>query len=136
MKGGIAVRYTSCLAAISFTLTALGATLVGQEVAAPARADVLFPPDGPHVPLGLVPIVWPDDNPYSPAKAELGWLLFFDKRLSSDGTVSCASCHAPEHGFGDGQPVSTGIGKQKGGRSAPSLINRAYGAAQYWHGRA
>jgi cytochrome c peroxidase len=96
----------------------------------------VFPVAGPTVPLGLVPIVWPDDSPYSPAKAELGWILFFDKRLSSDGTVSCASCHSPEHAFTDGKPVSTGIGLQKGGRSAPSVINRVYGAAQFWDGRA
>ncbi|MBI1830873.1 MAG: cytochrome-c peroxidase [Planctomycetes bacterium] len=100
------------------------------------RANSMFPPDGPKIPLGLVEIVWPDDNPYTPEKAELGWLLFFDKRLSSDGTVSCASCHSPSHGFTDGAAVSTGIGNQKGGRSAPSVINRAYGALQFWDGRA
>jgi cytochrome c peroxidase len=88
------------------------------------------------VPLGLIPIIWPDDNPYTPAKAELGWLLFFDKRLSSDHSVSCASCHSPAHGFTDGQAVSTGINAQKGGRSAPSVINRVYGALQFWDGRA
>ncbi|MBI2804427.1 MAG: cytochrome-c peroxidase [Planctomycetes bacterium] len=96
----------------------------------------LFPPDGPKIPRGLVEIVWPDENPYTPEKAELGWLLFFDTRVSSDGSVSCASCHAPEHAFGDGKPVSTGIGGQKGGRSAPTVINRVYGAAQFWDGRA
>ncbi|MBI3823457.1 MAG: cytochrome-c peroxidase [Planctomycetes bacterium] len=95
----------------------------------------MFPKDGPKIPLGLVPIVWPEDNPYSAEKAELGWLLFFDKRLSSDGSVSCASCHSPEHGFTDGSAVSTGIAKQKGGRSAPSVINRVYGFAQFWDGR-
>jgi cytochrome c peroxidase len=110
--------------------------LVGQEIGAPARTASLFPSGGPTVPLGLVPIVWPDDNPYTPAKAELGWLLFFDPRVSSDGSVSCASCHSPEHAFTDGRPVSTGIGGQKGGRSAPSVINRVYGAAQFWDGRA
>ena len=97
---------------------------------------VLFPPGGPKIPLGLVPILWPEDNSYTPEKAELGWLLFFDKRLSSDGSVSCATCHSPEHAYTDGRPVSTGIKGQKGGRSAPSVINRAYGAAMFWDGRA
>ena len=83
-----------------------------------------------------MPIVWPADNPYSAEKAELGWLLFFDTRLSSDGTISCASCHAPEHAFTDARPVSAGISSQLGGRSAPSIINRVYGAAQFWDGRA
>jgi cytochrome c peroxidase len=96
----------------------------------------MFPADGPKIPLGLVEIFWPEDNPYTPAKAELGWLLFFDNRLSSDGSVSCASCHSPEHAFTDARPVSTGIRGQKGGRSAPSIINRVYGAAQFWDGRA
>lgn len=88
------------------------------------------------VPLGLIPIPWPADNPYSPAKVELGRLLYFDKRLSADNSVSCATCHAPEKGFTDGAPVSTGIRGQKGGRSAPTVINRAYSLAQFWDGRA
>lgn len=90
----------------------------------------------PKPPLGLPPIPWPADNPYSKEKAELGKLLYYDTRMSSDQTVSCASCHAPEHAFGDGQPVSTGIKKQKGGRSAPTVINRAYSTLQFWDGRA
>lgn len=95
-----------------------------------------FPKEGPAIPKGLVPIIWPVDNPYTAEKAELGWLLFFDKRLSADGTVSCASCHDPKHAFGDGAPVSTGIRGQKGGRSAPTVINRAYSVEQFWDGRA
>src|SRR5688572_23109587 len=71
---------------------------------------------GPKPPLGLPPVFWPADNQWSKDKEELGWLLYFDKRLSSDNTVSCASCHAPEFGWTDGQAVSTGIGKQTGGR--------------------
>jgi cytochrome c peroxidase len=98
--------------------------------------EALFPPDGPKVPLGLVPIFWPKDNKYSPAKAELGWLLYFDKRLSADGTVACASCHNPQFAFTDGQPVSKGIRDQLGGRSAPTVINRAYSLDQFWDGRA
>jgi cytochrome c peroxidase len=88
------------------------------------------------VPLGLLPIPWPADNPYSPAKVELERLLYFDKRLSEDNTVSCATCHVPEKGFTDGAHVSTGIRDQKGGRSAPAVINRAYSLAQFWDGRA
>jgi cytochrome c peroxidase len=90
----------------------------------------------PKPPLGLPRVQWPEDNPYSAAKVELGKLLYFDKRLSSDSTVSCASCHAPEKAFTDGAPVSTGIGGQKGGRSAPTVINRAYSTQQFWDGRA
>jgi cytochrome c peroxidase len=90
----------------------------------------------PQPPLGLPPLSWPRNNPYSAAKVELGRLLYFDRRLSADESVSCASCHAPEHAFTDGAPVSTGIRLQKGGRSAPTVINRAYSLAQFWDGRA
>src|SRR5712691_5658707 len=91
---------------------------------------------GVKQPLGLMPIIWPADNPYSPQKAELGRLLYFDTRLSADGTLSCATCHDPKLAFTDGAAVSTGIRGQKGGRSAPTVINRAYSLAQFWDGRA
>src|SRR5690349_16414878 len=90
----------------------------------------------PRAPLGLPPLQWPRDNPYSAAKVELGRYLYFDKRLSADDSVSCASCHSPQYGFTDGAPVSTGIRGQKGGRSAPTVINRVYSLAQFWDGRA
>jgi len=92
--------------------------------------------DQPKVPLGLIPVTFPPENPYSPAKAELGWMLYFDKRLSADGTVSCATCHDPRHGYTDAAAVSTGIKGQRGNRSAPTVINRAYSLAQFWDGRA
>src|SRR5947208_7054291 len=90
----------------------------------------------PKVPLGLPPLIWPPDNPYTPAKAELGRYLYFDKRLSADQTLSCASCHGPQSGFTDNAAFSTGIKSQKGGRSAPTVINRAFSSAQFWDGRA
>jgi len=88
-------------------------------------------------PLGLLPVPWPADNPYSAAKADLGRLIFFDKRLSSDGTVACGTCHKPEHAFTDGLAFPIGVGgNQAGNRATPSLINRAYGRFQFWDGRA
>ena len=69
-------------------------------------------------------------------KVKLGRLLFFDKRLSKDNTISCSSCHMPEFAYTDGKPVSTGIKGQKGGRSAPTVINRAFSTVQFWDGRA
>lgn len=100
--------------------------------------SVLAQPKAPvfPVPRGLPPILWPKDNPYSPAKAELGRLLYYDKRISADGTLSCASCHDPKKGFTDQAAVSTGIRGQKGGVSAPTVINRAFSMAQFWDGRA
>ncbi len=88
------------------------------------------------VPLGLLPVQWPKDNPYSKTKWELGRALYFDPRISADNSLSCASCHSPKIGFADGQPNSAGIRGQHGSRSAPTVINRAYSLAQFWDGRA
>jgi cytochrome c peroxidase len=78
----------------------------------------------------------PADNQLSREKARLGWLLFFDRRLSADESVSCASCHDPRFGFGDGASVSTGIFGQEGVRSAPSILNAGFRRSQFWDGRA
>src|SRR6185503_4103471 len=66
----------------------------------------------------------------------LGKLLFFDPRLSVDNTVSCASCHNPKFGWSNGEAFATGVRGQKGGRSAPTIINSAYQMFQFWDGRA
>jgi cytochrome c peroxidase len=87
------------------------------------------------IPAGLPPLIWPTNNPYSAEKAELGRYLYFDRRLSADGSVSCASCHEPSHAFTDAAASSTGIRGQKGNRSAPTILNRAYSLAQFWDGR-
>lgn len=72
----------------------------------------------------------------SPARIELGRLLYFDPVLSGDNTVACASCHHPAHGFTDNRSVSKGIGGQLGGRSAPTVWNAAFNKEQFWDGRA
>ncbi len=73
-----------------------------------------------------------------PEKARLGRWLFFDGRLSADGTISCATCHMPEHGFSEPTPTSTGIDGQVGGRKAPSFLNAAFAfyPETFWDGRA
>src|SRR5436190_2754734 len=102
-----------------------------------APAFVIFAADPVvEVPLGLLPIQFPKDNPYTPEKRELGRLLYYDTRLSADGTLSCATCHAPANAFTDNKAVSSGIKGQKGGRSAPTVFNRAYSLNQFWDGRA
>jgi cytochrome c peroxidase len=108
----------------------------GRVSADEKTARPLFPPDGPVIPRGLVPVFFPPDNPYTPEKAELGWLLYFDKRLSADGTVACASCHDPKFAFTDGQALPTGIRGQKVPRHSPTVINRAFSVEQFWDGRA
>jgi cytochrome c peroxidase len=74
----------------------------------------------------------------TPEKARLGRWLFFDPRLSGDGTISCATCHRPEHAFSEPTPVSTGIRGQKGTRKAPPIVNAASPVypAFFWDGRA
>ncbi|WP_427308978.1 cytochrome-c peroxidase [Cupriavidus sp. H39] len=85
--------------------------------------------------LGLPPITAPIDNPLTGAKSELGKKLFFDKRLSADGSVSCASCHQPDRAFSDGLPKSKGVGDRTGTRNAPSLLNASLMDSQFWDGR-
>jgi cytochrome c peroxidase len=88
------------------------------------------------VPLGLPPIPWPEDNPYSPARAELGKILFCDGRLSANGIVSCAFCHDPDHAFAGSMALSIGVNGKPEVRRTPTLINRAWGKSQFWDGRA
>jgi cytochrome c peroxidase len=70
-----------------------------------------------------------------PARAELGKRLFFDKRLSGDAAISCATCHIPEKGFADGLPLSKAYPGSQGFRNTPTLINTAYKAAWFHDGR-
>lgn len=83
----------------------------------------------------LLPAV-PGAERDTPAVVALGKKLFFDRGLSKDGKVACASCHRPEHAFADPRPVSEGVGGAKGTRNAPSLINRDFGRRFFWDGRA
>lgn len=78
----------------------------------------------------------PKDNLSSEAKIELGRMLYFDKRLSADNSVSCASCHDPKQGWSNNDATAVGVGGQRGGRSAPTIINSAYQKFQFWDGRA
>lgn len=86
--------------------------------------------------LGLPELQTPADNPQTPAKIALGQQLFHEARLSVNGLVSCASCHAPEQAFADGLKVSEGINGLTGARNAPSVLNAAYARTQFWDGRA
>jgi cytochrome c peroxidase len=80
--------------------------------------------------------VTPPDNPQTPEKIALGQKLFFDGRLSADGTVACATCHDPAHAFTDARPTSIGIHGRKGQRNAPTILNALYTKTQFWDGRA
>lgn len=88
------------------------------------------------MPRGLPKPAVPKDNPLTKAKVELGKFLFFDKRLSQDKTLSCASCHNPRTGWTDQRPTSRGFRDQLSDRNAPMLLNAAYQTTQFWDGRA
>lgn len=75
-------------------------------------------------------------NPASPAKVELGRMLYFDPRLSSSQLISCNTCHNVSLAGADLQETSTGHGWQKGPRNAPTVLNAVFNVAQFWDGRA
>src|SRR6185295_14862217 len=95
-----------------------------------AGAIVLQPPLGLDI---YMPV--PASNRLTREKVTLGRKLFFDKRLSRDGTLACVSCHDPKRAFSDGRAVARGIDGVEGTRSSPALINRGYGRLFFWDGR-
>ncbi|WP_049623104.1 cytochrome-c peroxidase [Frateuria defendens] len=78
----------------------------------------------------------PESLGADPRQVTLGQKLFFDTRLSGDGTVNCASCHALTHAGVDGLDTATGIGGQKGPINTPTVFNAAFNTVQFWNGRA
>ncbi len=82
------------------------------------------------------PVVVPADNPQTPAKVALGAQLYFDPRLSADGTISCATCHDPEEAWANHDATDTGIGKKVGNRNSGTILDSAHMKYQFWDGRA
>jgi len=138
---GVTALISSRAALIVLVLALVGPGCTSkQEETGKAVADLPKAPT-PYelkLPLGLVAdsAVIPKDNPLTVEKLALGKRLYFETKLSVDNTKSCASCHIPEKGFADPDPVSTGVNGQKGKRQAPTVINRLFSAAQFWDGRA
>ncbi len=109
----------------------------GQEVMALPTDNLPSELSLAAIPTGLSgtrPV--PEDNQLTVARVQLGRRLFFDGRLSQDGTISCASCHIPEQGFASSAVVAAGVGGSRGTRNSPTILNRAYGRAFFWDGRA
>lgn len=93
-----------------------------------------------ETPIGIPPGLWrqriPTENPLSAEKVALGESLFFDKRLSADGTISCATCHDPARAFVDSNVSALGPGGKPGTRNAPSILNAMFNELFFWDGRA
>jgi cytochrome c peroxidase len=112
----------SCLLTLLVTTGAWGETTLKQ-------AQSLFKPVPARPPVMA-------KNPATPAKLELGKMLFFDPRLSASNLISCSTCHNIGLGGVDLQETSTGHGWQKGPRNAPTVLNAVFNVAQFWDGRA
>jgi len=78
----------------------------------------------------------PSDNPITDAKAKLGDMIFDEKRVSSDNSVACNTCHSPRNGFTTHTAASRGVGDQIGKRNAPSILNAMFYKSMFWDGRA
>jgi cytochrome c peroxidase len=139
INGSIVIAATIALTSfgiLGFAKISVGAVLVGetrridlqqQEPAGLATLKALY--------QRPTTIPFPRDNLYTPEKAALGKKLYFDTRLSVTSAQSCASCHSPSFGWGDGLPVGVGHGMAKLGRRSPSIVNAAWGAIFMWDGR-
>jgi cytochrome c peroxidase len=109
-----------------------------QSARLPAAGRLAQPRSQQQVgfPAVLTKSVIPPNSPLTPAAVALGEKLFFEGRLSADGTVSCATCHDPARAFTDGRPVSIGIHGRAGQRNALTVLNAMYNKTQFWDGRA
>jgi cytochrome c peroxidase len=114
--------------------------LIGLSFVAASAVTLAMGADGPSLPRGLPADLWeilvPPDGPVTADRVALGRRLFYDKRLSKDATVSCATCHDPARGFADPRKVSEGVGGKKGARNAPTVLNAVFNEFQFWDGRA
>src|SRR3982074_3284260 len=119
------VRFTSVLHACALLLIAVWASApLRAAAAASAAAGPLAQPKSLRqvgVPAAATHAAIATDDAQTPEKIALGQRLFFDARLSADGTVACSTCHDPARAFTDGKAVSTGIGGRAGQRNAPTI---------------
>lgn len=131
------VMHFLLLATAILAVHACGDKPMPQPVDEPINATYNPQPYQLEVPSWFPAPIIPNDNPITVDGVELGRRLFYDPILSSDGTMSCASCHAQDKGFTDGKAVSTGVLGMSGKRSSMALANLAYNnKGFFWDGRA
>ncbi|HET7747390.1 MAG TPA: cytochrome c peroxidase [Vicinamibacteria bacterium] len=110
------------------------AVLVALLALAPVADGARKLPRG--LPADLYELLIPADNPLTDEKVELGRRVYFEKAISADKSLSCATCHDPAKGFADGKKVAEGIGGKKGTRNSPTVLNAVFNEFQFWDGRA
>ena len=116
-----------CQLSIISTMAISGPSFAADELMKAAQAQFKpIPATAPALP----------GNPTTPAKLELGKMLYFDPRLSASHAISCNSCHDIGLGGVDVQETSIGHHWQRGGRNAPTVFNAVFNTAQFWDGRA
>ncbi|HDS16528.1 MAG TPA: cytochrome-c peroxidase [Proteobacteria bacterium] len=120
------ILFFAALTAMTF-FTFSGTLLADDQLLTDARSYFKVIPDNPPELKG---------NPATPAKLELGRMLYFEPRLSSSALISCNTCHNVGLGGADYQETSTGHGWRRGPRNAPTVLNSVYNVAQFWDGRA
>ena len=132
---GLAVA-AATLGVIGFANVSFGGAIVGEmrrTEPAPKAAAAIGAMKAEYRRPAVIP--FPKENPYTPEKAALGKKLYFDTRISVTSAQSCASCHSPGFGWGDGLAVGVGHGMAKLGRHSPTIVNAAWGAIFMWDGR-
>lgn len=141
-KGSI----TRTASAVTLGDSSLTSGIIGKGPVGDSELDEWLTDPANHVPLevtlpkgldaGKSNVFIPENNPLTRAKVELGRQLYFDPRLSSDSSVSCASCHDPAQGYGAATRFGVGVGGKEGGRNSPVSYNRILSREQFWDGRA
>jgi len=117
------------LVALAAALALIVVSMQREEPSAPTAAE-----QWPQI-KGYADMVIPADNPMTAAKVELGKQLYYDSRLSGDGSRACYSCHLKENGLTDGKPKAVGAYNAPLPRSSPTLWNIGYHSEFYWDGR-
>ncbi len=113
---------------------------------APKPAPAPVPPPEPKVELpavkplpaalaGMAAPAAPDDNPVTAEKAELGWFLFFEPRLSKDGSMACAQCHHTDKAYSSGNALDAKVGGAMNKRNSPTMVGLGFHTTWYWDGR-
>ncbi len=130
------IRFSILAVIAGAALAVLGGSFLPRDGAPAATGIPAAVPMAAAADRSFAVLPLPTVAPPADARAQLGERLFFDKRLSRDDSLSCASCHDLSRGGVDRLPVSIGIGGRLGPINAPTVFNAALNFAQFWDGRA